>query len=144
MAPPPTLVVVEDDGEHVALMQGAFAQAALPYDLVFLQDGQAVLDYFRSSGAPQHAKPRQASVVLLDLALPLCSGIDVLHALKHQAATQHIPVLIFTGSADQPTIEHCYALGCNAYFTKPLAADQFHAMIVGISGLLSVMAVPTG
>jgi CheY-like chemotaxis protein len=116
-------VVVEDDLGHVVLIQRACARATFPYDLVFLQDSQEALEYFGPYASPQYPKPGQAYVVL-DLDLPSCSGLEVLRSRKHHAAMQHIPVLIFTIAEDPHTIEHCYALGCNAYFTKPLQAEQ--------------------
>jgi hypothetical protein len=76
--------------------------------------------------------------------LPGCSGVEILTHLKSDARTRHIPVIVLTTTDDPDEIEQCYALGCNAYLTKPVQYDQFVEVIQKLSWLLTEMAVPTG
>jgi CheY-like chemotaxis protein len=82
--------------------------------------------------------------VLLDLNLPGCQGLEVLARLKRDTRTRHIPVIILTTADDQDEIEACYALGCNAYLTKPIAYDQFVEVIRKLGWWLTGIAVPRG
>ena len=41
-------------------------------------------------------------------------------------------------------MEQCYALGCNAYLTKPVAYDQFVEVIQKLGRLLTEIEVPKG
>ena len=134
----PTLLVVEDDPGHARLIERNLKRAHLPYALVLLGDGQAVLDYVAS------ARPLPPCLVLLDLNLPGRSGIEVLARLKSDPQTRHIPVIVFTTTDDPHEIARCYALGCNAYITKPIAYDQFVAVLQQLSGLLTILALPPG
>jgi len=141
----PTLVVVEDDPGHARLIERNLRRAHLPYTLVLLGDGQAALDYLllarEEQGTPQLSQPY---IVLLDLNLPGCSGVEVLTHLKSDARTKHIPVIILTTSDERHEIETCYALGCNAYFTKPVAYDQFVEVIQKLAWLFTGIEVPSG
>src|SRR5574341_408221 len=140
----PTLLMVEDDPGHARLIERNLRRAHLPYDIVLLRDGQAVLDYLtpaRDEGEASHPPP---CLVLLDLNLPGRSGVEVLARLKSDPRTRHIPVIVLTTTDDPHEIERCYALGCNAYLTKPVAYDQFVAVIQQLSWWLSTIATPTG
>jgi CheY-like chemotaxis protein len=140
----PTLLVVEDDPGHARLIERNLRRAHLPYALVLLGDGQAVLDYVASARDAGGAHPLPPCLVLLDLNLPGRSGIEVLARLKRDPQTRHIPVIVFTTTDDPHEIARCYALGCNAYITKPIAYDQFVAVLQQLSGLLTIIALPPG
>jgi CheY-like chemotaxis protein len=126
----PTIVVVEDDPGHARLIERNLRRAHLSSLIVLLRDGQAALDYLLPGREAQGTRqPSQPYLVLLDLNLPGCPGVEVLARLKNDARTKHIPVIILTTTDDRYEIEACYALGCNAYFTKPVAYDQFVEVI---------------
>jgi len=139
-----TLLVVEDDPGHARLIERNLRLAHLPYDIVLLRDGQAALDYVfqvREEGVAGSPLP---SLILLDLNLPGCSGVQILTRLKNDIHTQYIPVIVFTTTDDPHEIEQCYALGCNVYLTKPVVYDQFVEVIRQLSWLLVTIAIPTG
>jgi CheY-like chemotaxis protein len=141
----PTLVVVEDDPGHARLIERNLRRAHLPYSLVLLGDGQAALDYLLRAREEQGTRyPSHPYLVLLDLNLPGCPGVEVLARLKSDAHTKHIPVIILTTTDERHEIEQCYALGCNAYFIKPVAYDQFVEVIQKLGWWLTGIEVPTG
>lgn len=138
-----TLLLVEDDPGHARLIERNLRRAHLPYDIVVLRDGPAALEYLLQTRGERGARP-QPCLVLLDLNLPGCSGVEVLTRLKSDARTKHIPVIILTTTDDPHEIEQCYALGCNAYLTKPIEYEQFVEVIRQLGWLLTEVAVPTG
>jgi CheY-like chemotaxis protein len=140
----PTLVVVEDDLGHARLIERNLRRAHLPYPIVFLRDGQAALDYLLPAQEAQGTRHPQPYLVLLDLNLPGCPGVEVLARLKRDARTRHIPVVILTTTDDRHEIEECYALGCNAYLTKPVSYDQFVETIQKLGWWLTGIEVPRG
>jgi CheY-like chemotaxis protein len=140
----PTLLLVKDDLGHARLIERNLRQARLPYEIVVLRDGQAALDYFFPVHEARSARPLPPYPVLLDLNLPGRSGLEVLARLKSDPRTRHIPVTVLTTTDDPYEIEQCYALGCNAYLTKPVVYDQFVAVIQNLGRLLTEIAIPTG
>ena len=140
----PTLVVVEDDPGHARLIERNLQRAHLPYAIVLLRDGQAALDYLVPAPQEQGTRHAPPYLVLLDLNLPGCQGMEVLARLKSDARTRHIPVIILTTTDDRNEIEACYALGCNAYLTKPVDYNQFVEVIQKLGWWLTGIEVPKG
>jgi CheY-like chemotaxis protein len=56
-------------------------------------------------------------IILLDMMLPRLSGLEVLHALKHNPLTADIPVIVLT-SLSQRNEEKLIHEGAAAYFEK--------------------------
>ena len=140
----PTLLLVEDDPGHARLIERNLQRAHLPYTIVVLRDGQVALDYLLPAQEGQGNGHPQPYLVLLDLNLPGCPGVEVLSRLKSDARTKHIPVIILTTTDDRYEIEECYALGCNAYLTKPVAYNQFVEVIQQLGWWLTGIEVPRG
>jgi CheY-like chemotaxis protein len=140
----PILLLVEDDPGHARLIGRNLQRAQLPYSIVLLRDGQAALDYLFPDREDQDARQLQPSVVLLDLNLPGCPGREVLARLKSDERTRHIPVIILTTSDDRHEIEECYALGCNAYLTKPVDYERFVEVIQKLGWWLTGVEIPRG
>lgn len=83
-----TVLVVEDDPWIRSLMADLLAGEG--YEVVQAPDGKAGM---------QMAEARDPDVILLDLAMPEKSGLDVLHELKSQKPTRDIPVIVVSAYA---------------------------------------------
>lgn len=59
-------------------------------------------------------------LVLLDLEMPVRSGLDVLRWLRTQSAFPHVPVVMLTASATLDDIDEAYRLGIASYLVKPV------------------------
>jgi two-component system response regulator len=64
-------------------------------------------------------------LVLLDLKLPRMSGLEVLKRIRAREWLRHLPVVIFTGSAEGADRTQSYAFGATAYVRKPADFDEF-------------------
>ena len=73
----PTLVVVEDDPGHARLIERNLRRAHLPYTLVLLGDGQPLSTTCYERGGTGDQPPCPALLVILDLNLPGCPGVEV-------------------------------------------------------------------
>jgi DNA-binding NarL/FixJ family response regulator len=69
--------------------------------------------------ALQIASGRALDLVLLDLSLPTCSGIDALH--RFRMAFPAVPVLVVSANEDQERIRACLDAGARGYITKTSA-----------------------
>lgn len=56
--------------------------------------------------------------ILLDVLLPMLTGVEVLQRLKQQPALSSIPVIAFSASCDPEDARAVLALGANAYVCK--------------------------
>jgi two-component system, response regulator len=66
--------------------------------------------------------------VLLDLNIPKISGLKVLEAIRADARTRHLPVIILTSSGEERDRLGTYNHFANSYVIKPLDYDQFVAV----------------
>lgn len=71
------------------------------------------------------ARQHKPSLILLDLHLPDMRGDEVLHELKKNALTAHIPVVMLSADATQKQIDHLLKQGANDYLTKPIDLVRF-------------------
>lgn len=83
-----------------------------------------------------------AAVVLLDLNLPRLSGLDVLAAVRADARTRHLPVVVLTSSVDDRDRLGAYDRHANGYVQKPVDHDQFVAAARQLGLYWMVLNVP--
>lgn len=79
------------------------------------------------------ARKEHPNVILLDLMLPTMSGLEICRALKTDATTRHIPILMLTAKADEVDRIVGLELGADDYVTKPFSprevALRLHALM---------------
>lgn len=122
------ILLVEDDDDDAELTEMAFRDAHVSNPVVRARDGQEALDYLFASGA--HSGRTAAAlpvVVLLDVKLPRLTGIEVLRAIRADARTKHLPVVMLTSSDEQRDRMAAYDSFANSYVRKPVDYDQFVA-----------------
>ena len=64
------------------------------------------------------AKKELPDLILLDLILPKKNGFEVLEALKQDATTKNIPVIVMTNLEGSTEIERALSLGATTYMVK--------------------------
>lgn len=124
------ILLVEDnqDDEELALI--AMEDAGVTQQIKVVRDGKEAVEYIFCEGAYSHRRIEdQPRLMMLDLKLPLLSGIEVLRRVKSDVRTRRIPVAVLTSSKENPDIDTCYNLGVNSYIVKPVDHDQFMAVV---------------
>jgi two-component system, cell cycle response regulator DivK len=108
-----TVLIVEDS----AAGREMYGQAleACGYRVVQADDGAA---------AVRLATAEPPDVVIMNLSIPLVSGVDAIEILKCHPATEHVPVLVLTGHTSHNIREEAWEAGCDEYFDKPLPPTQ--------------------
>lgn len=140
-----SILLVEDNASDEKLTLLAFRNSGVASEITVVRDGAEALDYL--FGAGKHAQ-RDASdlpaIVLLDLKLPKIDGLDVLRAVRADARTRFLPVIVLTASREDEDVLNSYALGANAYVRKPVDFAQFAAAAktLGLFWLLLNEAAP--
>lgn len=131
------ILLVEDNPDDVELTLRALASRNLANRVQVVSDGAAALEYLHPDG-PTRTPPDLPRVILLDLKLPLVSGLEVLQRLKASPATSGIPVVVLTSSSEERDMVESYRLGVNSYIVKPVDFEQFLAAVreIGLYWLL--------
>lgn len=78
------------------------------------------------------ARKENPDLVLLDLMLPEMDGLDVCKAVKNDAKTAHIPIIILTAKAQEFDKVVGLELGADDYVTKPFSPRELIARIKAV------------
>lgn len=106
-APNPKRVVVVEDDPNIATLIASILEDAGYWPFV-VQDGRLAL---------QMVRELQPAVVTLDLELPGMDGRAVLHRLAPDAESDHVPVVVVSGSIELLSREEHKLIACA--LTKP-------------------------
>lgn len=104
------ILIADDDRDIRELVQFKLAQAG--YEVVAATDGTEALAAARS---------QQFDLAVLDVMMPGMSGVEVCRALRAEAATSTLPVILLTAKAQQADMDSGLAAGANDYLTKPFS-----------------------
>lgn len=108
-----TLLVVDDEKQNRLLLTELF-------------DGQyRIIQAKNGVQALEKARQHQPDLILLDVLMPEMDGMAVLHELKRDGSTRHIPVIFVTALDSAADEEKGLDLGAVDYISKP-----FHPPIV--------------
>ncbi len=125
-----TVLIIEDDATFAGLMLG-----------VAREQGFNGIVALRGDHGLQLARTLRPDAVMLDLQLPVITGMEVLEQLKSDPATRHMPVNVVSGLELR---QAAMALGTIAYFDKPIAGEDLVQAFSGLSELLDRDAAAAG
>lgn len=114
----PVVLLLEDDGFDVIVLQRSLAATQLPVELQVATDGEQALEMLGINDSIAISAPVQLKAVILDINVPRVSGIDVCARIRLCDHMEHTPVVIFSGSTSPEDAVAAQAAGASAYFDK--------------------------
>lgn len=117
------VLVAEDDEHDVIAIKRAWRTLGIANPLVIVNDGEACLDYLFRRG--NYATATLPGLLLLDLHMPRRDGLETLRAIRADARTARLPVVILTTSKAEEDRVRSYDMGANAYVVKPVGFENF-------------------
>ena len=90
------------------------------YDVIAVADGEAAL---------RTAREVRADMVISDVMMPLLDGFGLLKALRKDAYTASIPVILLSARAGEEARIEGLAAGADDYMTKPFSARELLARV---------------
>jgi DNA-binding response OmpR family regulator len=108
-------ILVADDEPHIGRIIQLKLELA-PYDVSLVEDGQAALTRLESD--------EPIDLVLLDIMMPLLSGLDVLAEAKRLPHRKDTPVIILTAKGQDADREQALELGAIDFLTKPFSPNK--------------------
>lgn len=136
------ILIVDDDPNDAELLREALRRQRLANPLVFLRDGDDVLDYLLRRGAHAARTGPDPILVLLDLMMPRVDGFEVLRKLREAALPNGPRVAVLTSSMRPDDVNESYRLEADAYCVKPLDFVQFQSVVADVG--LGWALVPVG
>lgn len=139
-----TILIIDDDQGHCELVRRNLRRAGVPNPVAIIHNGAEALEFIFCRGRHAGRAGDGELLVLLDINMPGgLSGVDVLQAIKADAATRMIPVIMLTTTDDPREINRCYELGCSVYVVKPVDPAKFVEAINRLGLFISVVRLPT-
>jgi len=117
------ILVVDDDPNIRAALKFRLERSAL--SVTIARDGVEALSMVQID--PPH-------LMLLDLMLPEIDGFEVLRRLKADQSTRDISVIVLTAKANRACRDRSYALGADAFVSKPFSPRRLVAQILALLG----------
>lgn len=107
------ILVVDDEADVVDLLSMALRA-----------NGFTVITTDNGATAISKARAEMPSLIVLDLMLPQMSGLEVCKALKKEAPTSQIPIIMLTAKAEEVDKIVGLELGADDYVTKPFSPRE--------------------
>ena len=124
------ILLVEDNEGDILLTQEAFEERKIVNKLSVVKNGKDALDFvYKRAKFTQVNRP---DIILLDINIPIKSGLEVLKDLKSNESTKSIPIIMLTTSTSQKDIDDAYKNYANSYISKPLDMIDFLEVILKI------------
>ena len=112
-------VLIADDEPNIVVSL-EFLMKREGHDVSVARDGQqALADIARL----------RPDLVLLDVMMPIRSGIEVLQAVRADAALAGTKILMLSAKGRETDIAKGLALGADAYMTKPFSTRELAARV---------------
>jgi CheY-like chemotaxis protein len=138
----PTILVVEDEEDSVLLLESAFRKAQYSNPVHRVSHGALAMEYLSQVVLDRHRAVPLPAFVLLDLKLPLVSGLEVLKWIRDHPLLHSLIVIIFTSSAEPRDIAEAYRAGANSYLVKPTNLSTLTELAIGIRSYWLRLNVP--
>jgi two-component system response regulator len=139
------ILLVEDSQADGEMTLRSLKRSNLANKVVWLRDGVEALDYIFRRGPYELREGGHPRMVMLDIKMPRMDGIEVLRAIKADAGTRSIPVVMLTSSAEDRDLRRCYDLGVNSYLIKPVDFASFASVVAQVGMYWMILnTVPEG
>ncbi len=107
-----TILLADDDEDDRMFFQDALDELLVSATLQVVANGVELMGYLEENLL------QLPHVVFLDLNMPSKSGAECLAEIKQNVSLSHIPVIIYSTSANPDVIESLYDLGALYYVRK--------------------------
>lgn len=119
------ILLADDNATDAELTIRALEIGGVGEKVVWVQDGEAALQFVFRKGVYAQRPPGNPAVMLLDLNMPKVDGIEVLTQIKHDPRTRSTPVIVMSSSDQESDMMRSYAAHANSYIVKPIDFKQF-------------------
>ena len=110
------IVLADDDPDDRIFFEEALNEVDVATQLTAVGDGAELM---KTLAKTVDVPPPPPHVIFLDLNMPFKNGFECLKEIRETPRLKNIPVVIFSTSSNQDSIEATYSLGANCYISKP-------------------------
>lgn len=117
-------ILIADDEHNIRHILD-FSLHVEGFDVISAQDGEEALAL---------AASEQPDLIIMDVMMPGCGGIEACRQLKQDPRTRSIPVVLLTARSSREDREAGQAAGAVEYVTKPFSPQRVIDLVQSILG----------
>ena len=103
------ILIAEDDRDDVEIFELALKEINLSYELRHAENGDKLFILL---------KEKMPYILFLDINMPCKDGISCIMEIRKSRDYDAIPIVVYTSSVYQKSIDECYRNGANLYLSK--------------------------
>lgn len=128
MRRPPTILLVDDSPDDVALIRRALRRGEVKAHIETAADGLEAWHHLQA--CPADLLP---SFVLLDLKMPRMNGTELLARVRANERTRLMPIVMFTSSNEDVDVRESLERGANSFVQKPVDSKVFASTVQALA-----------
>jgi response regulator RpfG family c-di-GMP phosphodiesterase len=115
------IMIVDDSEENRLILEDICSSMGMEF--ISAENGKLALDLIRN---------HQVDCILLDIQMPVMSGMEFLDIIKRDLFLSVIPIIMVTGNEDTKSVVDSLNKGAADYITKPFEKEILIARIKGV------------
>jgi CheY-like chemotaxis protein len=116
------ILVAEDNLENQEIIRRRLERA-----------GHVVTIAVNGLEAVEFAKRDVPDLILMDISMPIMSGIEATQVIRRTPDVKAIPIIALTAHAMEGDAEKCLSVGCDAFSTKPVRFSALLELIESVA-----------
>jgi signal transduction histidine kinase/DNA-binding response OmpR family regulator/predicted negative regulator of RcsB-dependent stress response len=120
----PFLLLVEDDPDMAAFSMSVLKEG---FQVIHAKNGKAALELVQEN---------LPDIVLSDVMMPEMDGIELLHEIRSNELTNHIPFVLFSAKASLESRLEGLKHGADAYISKPFSTEELKLTIKNLFNIV--------
>jgi CheY-like chemotaxis protein len=116
--PPLHILFVDDDSDESYLFNEALEHSGLHINLSRANDGNHLISLLQNEQRPD--------LIIMDINMPYKDGVEALAEIRNNSQFKEIPIIIYSTTKNEKSIDDCYEKGANLFVVKP---NNFDGMV---------------
>jgi CheY-like chemotaxis protein len=109
------VILADDDEDDQSLFLEVVKEISCSIRLSFAKDGKELLAFLENN---------TPDLIFLDLNMPLKDGLECIREIRSTETKNSLPIIIYSTSSSQQSIDECYKEGANYYIVKPYTVEK--------------------
>jgi len=117
------ILLVEDNPADANLSRIVHEETKHCSWLQIIENGEKALRYLRGEG--EYSGTCKPDVILLDLTLPITSGLEMISQIRSVPDCELMPIVIISGAENPIELRQAYELGASCVIIKPTQWKEY-------------------
>lgn len=114
---------------HTILLVEDYIETRIAVRLMLEMSGYEVVEATNGEDAVELAVQVRPDLILMDLRMPVVSGIEATRRIRAHAELSEVPIVAFSAYGSTEKQAEAMAAGCNAFYAKPFGIDEINDLV---------------